>query len=106
MQREEDKLVGYLSFLKVGPKLLKFIPGGKARDLRNWLQIYAYWNQGGSRNVLSMALYMLQEYFGLEGAAPEQVVETPAVGCLHPDYEGYFEASRPGHRTVPDSVTI
>lgn len=26
-QREEDRMVGYLSFLKVGPKLLKFLPG-------------------------------------------------------------------------------
>ncbi|RMZ54985.1 hypothetical protein APUTEX25_000502, partial [Auxenochlorella protothecoides] len=26
-KREEDKLVGYLSFLKIGPKLLKFLPG-------------------------------------------------------------------------------
>ena len=34
------QLVGYLSFLKIGPKLLKFLPGNKARDLRNWLQIY------------------------------------------------------------------
>jgi hypothetical protein len=25
--REEDRLTGYLSFLKVGPQLLKFIPG-------------------------------------------------------------------------------
>jgi magnesium chelatase subunit H len=33
-------MVGYLSFLKIGPKLLKFLPGNKARDLRNWLQIY------------------------------------------------------------------
>lgn len=32
--------VGYLSFLKIGPKLLRFLPGDKARDLRNWLQIY------------------------------------------------------------------
>lgn len=40
LQREEDKLVGYLSFLKIGPKLLRFIPGGKARDLRNWLQVW------------------------------------------------------------------
>jgi Domain of unknown function (DUF3479) len=34
------QMVGYLSFLKIGPKLLKFLPGNKARDLRNWLQIY------------------------------------------------------------------
>jgi hypothetical protein len=27
--REEDRMVGYLSFLKVGPKLLQFVPGNK-----------------------------------------------------------------------------
>lgn len=36
----QDKLVGYLSFLKIGPKLLRFLPGKKARDLKNWLTIY------------------------------------------------------------------
>lgn len=25
--REEDRMVGYLSFLKIGPTLLKFLPG-------------------------------------------------------------------------------
>ena len=25
--REEDRLVGYLSFLKIGPQLLRFLPG-------------------------------------------------------------------------------
>jgi magnesium chelatase subunit H len=43
--KEEDKMVGYLSFLKIGPKLLRFLPGKKVRDLRNWLTIYGYWNQ-------------------------------------------------------------
>lgn len=38
--KEEDKMVGYLSFLKIGPKLLKWLPGKKVRDLRNWLTIY------------------------------------------------------------------
>ncbi|MFP3422526.1 DUF3479 domain-containing protein, partial [Bacillus sp. SIMBA_161] len=38
--REEDKLAGYLSFLKVGPKLLKYLPGRKVQDLRHWLTIY------------------------------------------------------------------
>ncbi len=88
--REEDKMTGYLSFLKVGgnrgslrpvllapaalrdmqgpaqtskwstcvvcggvyytqvgPKLLKFLPGKKAADLKAWLTVYSYWNQGG-----------------------------------------------------------
>jgi magnesium chelatase subunit H len=43
--REEDRLTGYLSFLKIGPQLLKFIPGRKARDLKSWLTVYGYWNQ-------------------------------------------------------------
>jgi magnesium chelatase subunit H len=41
--REEDRLTGYLSFLKIGPQLLKFIPGKKARDLKTWLTVYGYW---------------------------------------------------------------
>jgi magnesium chelatase subunit H len=43
--KEEDKLAGYISFLKVGPKLLKYIPVGKVQDLRNWLIIYGVENQ-------------------------------------------------------------
>jgi magnesium chelatase subunit H len=31
--REEDKMVGYLSFLKIGPKLLKFLPGKPPAEL-------------------------------------------------------------------------
>lgn len=34
--REEDRLSGYLSFLKFGPQLLKFLPGKKAQDLKHW----------------------------------------------------------------------
>jgi hypothetical protein len=34
--REEDRLTGYLSFLKIGPKILKFFPLQKAQDLRAW----------------------------------------------------------------------
>ncbi|MEB3226413.1 MAG: DUF3479 domain-containing protein, partial [Synechococcus sp.] len=52
--KEEDKLAGYLSFLKTGPKLLKYIPAKKVQDLRNWLIIYGYWNAGGTDNVAAM----------------------------------------------------
>jgi len=91
-QREEDKLVGYLSFLKIGPKLLRWVPGEKARHLRNWLTVYGYWNQGGLDNVVGMFLYLVREYFGDPGVEPLPVVETPATGVLHPDYsDGYFE---------------
>ena len=117
--KEEDKLVGYLSFLKIGPKLLKYLPGKKVKDLRNWLTVYAYWNEGGEENVTSMIGYILQECFdtsslvlapalaGSVGATTsdgetmaasaglvKELVETPATGCLHPSYEGYFESPR------------
>jgi hypothetical protein len=34
--REEDKMVGYLSFLKIGPKLLKYLPGKLAPHSWGW----------------------------------------------------------------------
>ena len=34
--REEDRMVGYLSFLKIGPKLLKFLPGKILPHLSFW----------------------------------------------------------------------
>jgi len=93
-QREEDKLAGYLSFLKVGPKLLKYIPVGKVQDLRNWLVIYGYWNAGGSENVAAMLWYLVETYLGLTVGDIPPVLETPNMGLLHPDYEGYFESPK------------
>jgi magnesium chelatase subunit H len=92
--KEEDKLVGYLSFLKIGPKLLKFLPGRKVKDLRNWLTVYSYWNEGGEENVASMISYILRECFELPSLPPEpkDLVETPATGCLHPAHDGFFES--------------
>jgi magnesium chelatase subunit H len=52
--KEEDKLAGYIRLLKVGPDLLKYVPGERARDLRTWLLAYRYWNQGGEGNVRSL----------------------------------------------------
>ncbi|MBD1910253.1 MULTISPECIES: magnesium chelatase subunit H [unclassified Leptolyngbya] len=93
-QREEDKLAGYISFLKVGPKLLKYIPVGKVQDLRNWLIIYGYWNAGGSENVASMFVYLGEKYLGLTVDSIPDVIETPNMGLLHPEYDGYFESPK------------
>ena len=94
--REEDRMVGYLSFLKIGPKLLRFIPGNKAKDLRSWLTAYGYWNQGGVDNVVEMFLYLVGQYVIPVGPTavfkPKPVIETPSTGCLHPDYSGGFFA--------------
>ncbi len=89
-QREEDKLAGYLSFLKIGPKLLKFVPVGKVQDLRNWLIIYGYWNAGGTDNVASMLWILGEKYLKLTVGDIPPVLETPNMGLLHPDYGGYF----------------
>lgn len=92
--REEDKMVGYLSFLKIGPKLLKFLPGKKVKDLRTWLTVYSYWNQGGLENVMAMFQYIVRECFDLGSTdlppEPAPVVETPATGCLHPAVPGRY----------------
>ncbi|MEM9220154.1 MAG: magnesium chelatase subunit H [Cyanobacteria bacterium P01_F01_bin.150] len=92
--REEDKLAGYLRFLKIGPKILRFFPFGKLIDLRNWLIIYGYWNAGGTENVASMLWVLAEKYLGLTIKEIPPVIETPDIGLLHPDYDGYFESPR------------
>jgi magnesium chelatase subunit H len=88
--REEDKLAGYISFLKTGPKLLKYIPAKKVQDLRNWLIIYGYWNAGGTENVAFMCWTITQNYLGIEVGEISEAIETPNMGLLHPNYRGYF----------------
>jgi magnesium chelatase subunit H len=92
--REEDKLAGYISFLKIGPKLLKFIPVGKVQDLRNWLIIYGYWNAGGTENVAALFWTLGEKYLGLKVGDIPPILETPNIGLLHPDYQGYFESPK------------
>ena len=92
--KEEDRLAGYLSFLKIGPKLLKFLPGRKLQDLRHWLIIYGYWNAGGSENVAAMLQYLGREHLGLTVGDIPDAIETPNMGLLHPDYDGYFNTPR------------
>ncbi|WP_448561867.1 magnesium chelatase subunit H [Trichothermofontia sp.] len=98
--REEDRLAGYISFLKTGPKLLKFIPVKKVQDLRNWLIIYSYWNAGGPENVTAMFWHLAKHYLPLQPHSLEALttlpepVTIPNIGLVHPDYAGYFESPR------------
>jgi len=98
--KEEDKINGYLKLLKVGPDLLKFIPGEKASDLRTWLESYRYWNQGGLRNVSAMLQLLVSRYLldtkqkegvtkQLEKLILPELEITPDVGLLHPLLGGY-----------------
>ncbi|MDF5730629.1 MAG: magnesium chelatase subunit H, partial [Rhizonema sp. PD38] len=92
--REEDKLAGYISFLKIGPKLLKFVPVQKVQDLRNWLIIYGYWNAGGSENVAALFWTLAEKYLNLKVGDIPPPIETPNMGLLHPNYSGYFDSPR------------
>ncbi|MBH8572802.1 magnesium chelatase subunit H [Nostocaceae cyanobacterium CENA369] len=92
--REEDKLAGYISFLKIGPKLLKFVPVQKVQDLRNWLIIYGYWNAGGPENVAALFWTLAEKYLELKVGDIPPPIETPNMGLLHPDYQGFFESPR------------
>ena len=84
--KEEDKISGYLKMLKVGPDLLKFVPGEKAGDLRTWLQAYRYWNQGGKHNVSAMLQIVAQRCQDDESKQLElpELEVTPDIGLLHP----------------------
>ena len=91
--KEEDKISGYLKFLKVGPTLLQYVPGDKAKDLRLWLEIYRYWNQGGKRNVQSMLRLVsntctARSKDGYRGTNEhDELAElqiTPDIGLIHP----------------------
>lgn len=98
--KEEDKLSGYLKLLKIGPSLLKFVPGEKASDLRTWLEAYRFWNQGGSQNVQAMLRVVADrclEKQQLSSTDLPDLVVTPDIGLVHPlrehlDWNKYFES--------------
>ena len=106
--REEDRLAGYIGFLKVGPKLLRFLPSRRAQDLRHWLILYGYWNAGGPGNVTALFLYLARHGLGLTSGAIPAPVATPDLGLVHPDhtdpflhprdYLAWFRHTRPGSR--------
>jgi magnesium chelatase subunit H len=56
------------------------------------LTVYGYWNEGGKGNVVSMLLYICNEFFADAGSPAAAVSVTPPTGCLHPDYTGYFKS--------------
>lgn len=88
--KEEDRLSGYLKFLKFGPKLLSYVPGKKAKDLKTWLSVYSYWNQGAADNVESMFYNIIRDLELVPLAdipVPAVVRETPLTGIVHPDLQ-------------------
>lgn len=60
------------------------------------LEIYSYWNQGGTENVLSMFLTLGDRYLLPPGTAPApgEVRETPSLGLFHPSAGRYFSTPK------------
>lgn len=88
---EEDKISSYLKLLKVGPSLLKLVPGEKAQDLRTWLQTYKYWNAGGSKNIECMVDLLTKYYFHQDLKIFQEALAPPDIGLIHPLHEEYFK---------------
>ena len=51
--RDEDALYGYMKLLKIMRTMLPLIPK-KARDFKNWMQVYTYWMNPTTDNLASM----------------------------------------------------
>jgi len=87
--RDEDALYGYTKLMRIMRTVLPLVPN-KARDFKNWLQVFAYWSQPTSENIGNMFRLIHREYFGGTGRV-DKVVDIPPMGLYHPDAPDYFE---------------
>ena len=85
--RDEDALYGYMKLLKIMRTMLPLIPK-KAKDFKNWMQVYTYWMNPTTDNLASMFNYIVAEYFEVE-VKVEKVQEVPTMGFYHPDAPEY-----------------
>ncbi|NTW75014.1 MAG: DUF3479 domain-containing protein, partial [Chlorobiaceae bacterium] len=76
--RDEDALYGYMKLLKIMRTMLPLIPK-KAKDFKNWMQVYTYWMHPTAENLASMFNYIMAEYFDVSVKA-EKVQEIPTMG--------------------------
>ena len=87
--RDEDALYGYMKLLKIMRTMLPLIPK-KAKDFKNWMQVYTYWMHPTAENLASMFNYIMAEYFEVAVKA-DKVVEVPTMGFYHPEAPDYFK---------------
>ncbi|HWQ26930.1 MAG TPA: magnesium chelatase subunit H [Chlorobaculum sp.] len=87
--RDEDALYGYMKLLKIMRTMLPLIPK-KAKDFKNWMQVYTYWMHPTAENLASMFNYIMAEYFEVPVKA-EKVQEVPTMGFYHPDAPEYLK---------------
>ncbi|NQU45846.1 MAG: magnesium chelatase subunit H [Chlorobium sp.] len=87
--RDEDALYGYMKLLKIMRTMLPLIPK-KAKDFKNWMQVYTYWMHPTAENLAGMFNYIMAEYFEVSVTA-EKVQEVPTMGFYHPDAPEYIK---------------
>ncbi|TCD47834.1 magnesium chelatase subunit H [Chlorobium sp. N1] len=87
--RDEDALYGYMKLLKIMRTMLPLIPK-KAKDFKNWMQVYTYWMHPTAENLAGMFNYIMAEYFEV-GVKAEKVQEVPTMGFYHPDAPEYMK---------------
>ncbi|ACF14155.1 magnesium chelatase, H subunit [Chloroherpeton thalassium ATCC 35110] len=87
--RDEDSLYGYVKLLKLMRTMLPLIPK-KAKDFKNWMQVYAYWTNPSAVNIANMFRLILCEYFDMK-LKVEAVVDIPTMGLYHPEGEDMFK---------------
>jgi magnesium chelatase subunit H len=87
--RDEDALYGYMKLLKIMRTMLPLIPK-KAKDFKNWMQVYTYWMHPTAENLAGMFNYIMAEYFEVSVTA-EKVQEVPTMGFYHPDAPEYLK---------------
>jgi magnesium chelatase subunit H len=87
--RDEDALYGYMKLLKIMRTMLPLIPK-KARDFKNWMQVYTYWMHPTAENLAAMFNYIIAEYFDVT-VRVEKVQEVPTMGFYHPDAPEYLK---------------
>ncbi len=86
--RDEDALYGYTKLMRIMRSVLPLVPN-RARDFKNWLQVFSYWSQPTGENICNMFRLIQREYFG-GSAKVAKVVDVPGMGLYHPDAPDYF----------------
>lgn len=88
--REEDAYYGYVKLQKLTSRLMKFLPGKRLGDFRNWTSISTYWSNRSVANIANMCRLILRDYCGYADLKVAPPVELPTMGFAHPDAPHLF----------------
>jgi magnesium chelatase subunit H len=86
---------GMLKLVRTLPKVLKFLPGDKAKDARAFMMSLQYWLGGSPENIEALLLNLAGQYVFEPGTLSGEIVSPPEVipdqGIWHPMAPRVFE---------------